>query len=496
MPVRIPDIPGLQASQINAAPMSANAAGAPAAALGQLAESIASVSEPFARVALQIQGVENARRESEARQRWSTGYADLTLALSKEADPAKHLERMEAFLQQSRQQWDEGDLAPVSRARLTQDFDQFATGAKISTARNAAELAMKRGRMALDQEVGGHLRLGHTEEARESLFRMAPELGMTPEEQNAYLLNIDRDGSLSAIDVEMEYDVNGVIARLENREEFLANNPALDETDRKRALGAAKSKLQELRADDNDLLETAYLSNNLRPEDIDAAVHLTEKDRLTWHNALGKADPPSNEAHTKAWALMDALRAKRTDPNVTDEDYRAAWNETRADALKLVPSKWAGDLNQELSYLSAANRSSRGAGLSGVRADASDMAAFARGIFSRGLDAGTFGRIDKDAPAAERENAYQTAHALSIMAKDYANRRPDLNLEKMKAWAKEQMDLAIDAGGVVVPSSPAVPAVPPRMDFDKEYDEFQEQSEEEFEEETPGTVLPSLKKTD
>jgi hypothetical protein len=97
MPVRVTEIPGFQGQAINAPTMNPNAAGAQGAALGDFAKNIAAVGGDLGAMADKIQSVENARRESEIQNSWTTQLSDLQTKLQN-ASPQERLEKTNELL--------------------------------------------------------------------------------------------------------------------------------------------------------------------------------------------------------------------------------------------------------------------------------------------------------------------------------------------------------------------------------------------------------------
>jgi hypothetical protein len=151
-PVRIPEIPGLAHTPVNAPKVSQGAATAPARALGEVAAGIARLGQPFAEIADRTQRAENARLEIETRGAWNRQLAELNLKLQKESDPAEFTRQTDALLSQLKGGIDPS-LPPAVRDRLTREYSEFADRAMIGAAAESAKLAQKRARLALDNDV-------------------------------------------------------------------------------------------------------------------------------------------------------------------------------------------------------------------------------------------------------------------------------------------------------------------------------------------------------
>lgn len=151
--IRLPDIPGVNPTAINAPQMNAKAAAAPALALGNVAQSISQAGEMFHGIAMQTQKLENARKESEARMGLATDYAALQIELQKEQDPAARIAKSSAFFSGYKGRMDSDEYPPAVRDSLLQHFDEFAGKGMINATADAAQLEGKRARQAFDNEI-------------------------------------------------------------------------------------------------------------------------------------------------------------------------------------------------------------------------------------------------------------------------------------------------------------------------------------------------------
>jgi hypothetical protein len=151
--IRIPDAPALQGTQVNAPDMRLAAAAAPTAALGSLAQSIAEVGEAFRSVADQTQKNENARMESEARQRLAADYSQFQIDLEKDPNPQSRISKTNAFLMAQRGTPDAPEYPPQVRDSLRLHFNSFADQATTRAGEQAASLTAKRATLALSNEL-------------------------------------------------------------------------------------------------------------------------------------------------------------------------------------------------------------------------------------------------------------------------------------------------------------------------------------------------------
>lgn len=190
--IRLPDIPGLQGSAINAPAVRAGAVAAPAEALGNLAQGIADVSEHFHNTAIQVQKQENARIVSEKRQQLAQAYADFQVGLQSDPDPASRMQKTSAFLGEWKGQMDDGNMAPAVRDELVSHFDSFATNAKIRQTEDSARLSVRRSAATFDNEIS-QAAVNKDMAAGEAAIQTAVASGiMLPEEGEAAKRKLDQ----------------------------------------------------------------------------------------------------------------------------------------------------------------------------------------------------------------------------------------------------------------------------------------------------------------
>jgi hypothetical protein len=151
--IRLPNIPNLQGSAINAPGVSARAVAAPAIALGNLAQGIANAGEAFHNTAVRLQKVENARLVSEKRQQLARSYAEHQASLQTDPDPSSRMQKTQAFLANAKGMMDDENLAPAARDELRQHFDGFATDAFIKQTAQSASLGLQRAAATFKNEV-------------------------------------------------------------------------------------------------------------------------------------------------------------------------------------------------------------------------------------------------------------------------------------------------------------------------------------------------------
>lgn len=206
MPVRVPQIPGLNPTRIGAAPVNPAAAAAPARALGSLAGAIANVSEPFEQIADRVQSATNARQVSEARNQLDQNRADFLIELDRETDPQKRLAMVPDFLQGQKGIIENPELAPIVRDQLIPYFDNWATDLRNQTTVDAAQLEARRAGLAIQNELNSAYQTNNPDRL-EGALGTAVEAGlMLPEEADKERANFNDKQRLDAIDREIHAD--------------------------------------------------------------------------------------------------------------------------------------------------------------------------------------------------------------------------------------------------------------------------------------------------
>jgi hypothetical protein len=453
--IRLPDIPGLQGSPINAPGASAQAMGASGVALGKLASSINQVSEYFHGVAVDVQKVENARQLSEKRFALAKEYSDLTLDLQKEPDPATRLERVQGWVESKRGMLDGEDVPPALRDSLRTYFDDFASRAVIHQAQDSANLELKRGKLAFQNEIDAAI-ANQDMAGLEVALDTAQSAGVIlPEERDPFIADFQRTVTGTDLDLALEEEPALVAADLE-REDFLSRHPGLTPADLPRLKRAADGAMQRKRSEEMDLIEAALIEGKLNPEDLEATTYLTPKDVARAKAAMADLRPPDTSKHSQAWDHLFKLREAFQNPAVTDEDYAKVWNDTRSGILDLLPPAFQGDLRQELSYRSPANRMQ---GQPDARPDAAakDYATLATSRIKKAFDDGLLGDVtDPKSPAARA--AYTRMEDARADVIRFIKQNPNASFPEIREFTTKALGGTLDDGddeGLLIPAAPA-----------------------------------------
>jgi hypothetical protein len=446
--------------------MSAEAAAAPARALSSLAGAVDDVSDNFVKLGHDLARVDNGRMISEARSNRAAAYSQFQLDLQKETDPQARLDRTNQFLADQKASMIPQGAAPVVREALVADFDTFSEHTLNAAAHDAAQLTTKRATLAFQNEIEEATRTGNREQYEAAKATASEALGLFPEQINALDSDFNRRSDALSLETHIMDDPLTAKELLES-EEFSASYPHLDETDRRKAMKAATSALEEYRSEEMDILENSLRSGDLRPADIEAATYLSADDRKAFAHALTSNKAPDAETITKAWEITDQLRKFRDDPSVTDSDFRVMHNAARTTVLSMLPPDHAGDIRKELGYLSPAGRSSVDNEVKARPFDDTDLRAAARNQVKRALDAGMMGNVADDAPFAEKETAHRKAMEIRLEAEKFIRANPQATIDQVHQHTQNLL------GGALDDNASLLDELPPAFSFDEaELDSF------------------------
>jgi hypothetical protein len=458
--IRIPNIPDLQGSAINAPPANARAMGASGEALGRVAQGIADVSEAFHQTALRIQKIENARELSERRFKLAEDYSAMSIELQKDPEPESRLNRMRAFLDQRRGSLESEDMAPALRDAMKMHFEDFASRAVIRQAEESANLSVQRGKLAFQNEIAAAM-ANQDRAGLEMALDTAQEAGVIlPEERDPFISDFERSVTGTHLDMGIEADPEMVLFDIE-KPGFLERNPGLTEADLPRLKSAANSSIQRKRAEEMDMIEAALIEGKLTPQDLESAVYLTPKDRARAKAALSDSRPPDTSKHSKAWDHLFKLRDEFNNPAVSNEEYAAKWNDARSNILDLLPPAFQGDLKQELSYRSPANRS-LGAADSRPDAAARDYATLATSRIKKAFDDGLLGDVT-DPKSAEAKAAFTRMEDARAAVIRFIKQNPQATFPEIREFTTKALGGALDDGD---DGGLLIPAGPPPVSFD------------------------------
>lgn len=348
MPIRLPDIPNLASTASSPDLVNPGAATAPARALGSVAQGIANVSGAFADEAERIQRMENARIESAARQQWMQGWGQLQAELENDPDPASHIARTDAFLQEQKATLDQPDMSEGAREALKLQYDDFATRAKNAATGNAANLANKRAALTITNELDDAERTGNPAQFERGL-KTGLDAGIILPEQADKLRG----------DFARTVRKNNLIAQaIESPELFFEEHKerpdGIDPVEWENITGTAKRNLAQQTADTVGQIQDGIAAGNItRPEQIDdlaPGLRPAARERL-------KADLASlADANTKAVRATPGYQASTVakveellDRYTVDSDgYDSAFVEMDSLVRTLPPGAVKEELSRRL----------------------------------------------------------------------------------------------------------------------------------------------------
>jgi hypothetical protein len=214
--IRLPDIPGVQPQQINAPMANPRAAAAPALALQGVAESIGQAGQMFHNIAMQVQKMENGRRESEERMKLDLEYAALQRELDKDPEPANRIKRTQEFFAAYKGRLDAPDMPPALRDSLMQHFDGFATRETIAAHGKAAKLTAHRARLQFGNELDLAMESMDEEKVLDVIARYAATGDALPEEIDKMRRDAGIQLRTKRMQVEMMDDPSGWLEKHQN----------------------------------------------------------------------------------------------------------------------------------------------------------------------------------------------------------------------------------------------------------------------------------------
>jgi hypothetical protein len=226
--IRVPELPTVQSQAVNNPEARIGAANATNAALGgPIAQAIGGSGEAFQGVADQAQKLDNARAESEARQKLAADYSKLQIDLEKDLDPKSRIDKTQAFLMEQRGMPDRPEYPPQVRDSLRTHFSSFASEATIRAGKDAAMLTAKRAELSLSNEIETAKKTGNREVFDSAVATGEREGIILPEQSERLKKDFNRITAFNGVVKEIDTDPINALESLEDQE-FLKQNPDLD----------------------------------------------------------------------------------------------------------------------------------------------------------------------------------------------------------------------------------------------------------------------------
>jgi GH24 family phage-related lysozyme (muramidase) len=338
----------LRGTALNAPAVSTEAAAAPARALGAIAGAIGQTADQFTALGQNLARIDNARMESEAREKLTEAYAALQIDLQTETDPQARIDKTNAFLAQQEGALIPNSAPPVVREKIGNYLAEFSSRAKVTAAQEAAQLTVRRATLALGNRVDAAYETLDPREHRLALDTAA-DAGVLLPEQRA----VEEARFAKAV-----ADRQTTTAILADPEDWLTHNPAPAEgqppAEWEKYKAIAVRAFREETAETTDQIHDAIaLGNITTPEEIDtlaanlrpAAREELKADLARRTNAEHQArlrDPDyQNQLIGQASAMLKAY-----DP--TGEDFDTGYVAVDSVIRQLPPSAIRDELEKNL----------------------------------------------------------------------------------------------------------------------------------------------------
>lgn len=260
--------PDLQSTSLRQSTPSAAALAAPAQALGDVARGIASVGGAFAQHAEQIQSIENARMESEARQRVAAELSDFKLRAQTATDPSTLLPELEKTIERTSAVIDDQNLPPILRERLALWHSDATAQTRLQTAADASRLSLRRAGLALQNEMDSAVQLGDST-AFEDVLSRGQEAGLLlPEEAQERRTKFEQAQAYNTLAQAIDADPAATLEQLQSKD-ILQRVPNLTETNRDQLIRYATQKNNQQKAETWEQIQLSSLDGAiLSREDI------------------------------------------------------------------------------------------------------------------------------------------------------------------------------------------------------------------------------------
>jgi hypothetical protein len=240
----------------------------PPAALGDVARGIASIGGAFAEHAEQIQGFENARMESEARQRIAAEIAAFQARMQTATDPAAILPELDDTIQRTTGIAEDPNLPPIIRERLALWHSNAAAQTRLQTAAEASRLTLRRAGLALQNELDAAVHTGDPSTLDDILSRGIEAGLIMPEEAEAKRRRFAEITTYNALSQQIAADPQGSLEQLQS-DDIATRLPHLTEQNRNQLIRYATQRTNQQKAETWEAIQIATLEGKILPrEDI------------------------------------------------------------------------------------------------------------------------------------------------------------------------------------------------------------------------------------
>ena len=391
--IQIPETPGLQQTPVGMPTLDENAAAAPVRALGPLAQGLSALGEHFQGVAVKAQNIENARMESEARNKLATDYSQFQLGLQSDQDPASRIQKTQAFLSGAKNSLVTADMPPVVRERLGLHIGEFSAHASIQAGADAASLAEKRADEAANNEIETGINAQNRGMVYGAIDRLAAAGHKTPEEIAAMRQKANYHLDYRAAVTDLQADPLQAQANASDPkflERYKTLTPEAQMALQRHAREMTHEKTLDLISQVHDGIATGYISEPAQVNEIGFGLHPSVLAELS--NEVVKNQNFEEQARRATPEYQDATVGQITrmlaDYQPAEKGYDAAF--TRMDGLvRSLPSGSA--VRTELEENIKAARSS---GLSAIKTERDTVQKQAMGSIDDAAKAGHFGNLN------------------------------------------------------------------------------------------------------
>jgi hypothetical protein len=254
--------PSLADSPLRQATPSARDLSGPAAALGDVARGIAAVGGAFAEHAEQIQGFENARMESEARQRIAAEIAEFKTRMETATDPGSFLPELDKTIERTTGIAEDPNLPPVIRERLAIWHSNAAAQTRLGTAAEASRLSLRRAGLALQNEMDAAVQYGDPS-AFEDILTRGQEAGLImPEEADAKRRRFAEVTTYNTMARQIDADPQAALEELQT-DDFAQKVPNLTETNRQQLIRYATTRSNQQKAQTWEQVQIASMEGKI-----------------------------------------------------------------------------------------------------------------------------------------------------------------------------------------------------------------------------------------
>ncbi len=213
--IRLPDIPGLQGSPINAPELRAGAVAAPAVALEGFAKQMGEVSAYFHDSAVQVQKIQNAKALADMENQMKMGLSQLEAELEFDQDPESRLSKTQAYASNIQGMAGDGSLPPAVRDQIGSFASDMGTRAVSHEVVQGAKMMKRNFLTALDSQVKEAITSGDVAAAETAINRGVESGALSPEQGQAALKEVQTTVTVNNVYTALDDNPKAVLAQAE-----------------------------------------------------------------------------------------------------------------------------------------------------------------------------------------------------------------------------------------------------------------------------------------